>query len=368
LQPVGTVDVPGLPKEFAAPKLPDIVPEGCFAVLKYLDYGDTRLTLAVDVGQPDISAADRARLTDLESQLDTLAKKPECVYRRIASPEKAAWTVQVRDGRIVLVDGATAVAEPPRPLTRMIPHFYQSDSDPSASLITRLETIFKSQNLLRICRPPSSSDRAPPADASQRTADVRINVEMFRYRDEAGNGEQPVVWEQGMPVVHPGEFVGWRVTNRGWVDVDITLLYVDSEYAIQSVYPTRRSVGTVNRLSSAAPGNAYRTRPIQVTDSTLGTEHLAVIALRAEGPPRDFRLLAESNLGTAKGLEMNTRGPDDNVINSPLGKLLMHSVFGEPLNGEGLRGSSVDGDLSSDDHTLISVSWMTVPETPRTSP
>ncbi len=351
IMPVQMANVPGLPKEFLEPKLRGQLPENCYGVLAYLDYGDSRLPIAADIDQPGITAEDRHRLVQLQSQLSQLVR-PDGVFRMAASLTEAEWVVQIHGGQRVLVERTFATAVPPRSLKPLDPRFKIANDNSAEMIVPTLQKIFRANNLLKISKPAEET----PRSASE-FARMDVKVEMFRYRNSGGEGEQVIDWKQSLPQIYPGQYVGWRVTNQGRMAVDITLLYIDADLNIQAVFPSMRSIAANNRLLSK---ESYRTHPIEVTDTPVGNENVVMIALQADGPPKDYRILAAPSAEAAKAIEQTNRGPDDNVTYSRFGRLLMHSAFGESLaSGHGLRGGKVNEDVSS---SLVKFSWQTTPK------
>lgn len=355
LEQVQRVEVTGLPTQFKKIALPDKLPDGCYAVISFLDYGDMRLTVSVDSEQPGLAASERTRLEQLRSELNAIAVRPAAVFRIAPNAADAVWLIQFRDGKPTLVNRSLAMSKRAEPLPKGTSKFIVPASQSAEALAAHLEKVFRAHNLVRICRPANES-------ANQRFGDaVAVQIEMIRYRDAAGNEPKVMHWDRGPPNLHPGEWVGWKVTNASTLPVDITLLYVDADYTIQSVFPPERSVGANNRLSALPPRNTFQTRPIQVTNTPLGTEQLVVVALKGLGPPKDYRMLAQTSLEKAKSLELQMRSPDDNVTFTPLGRLLSHAVFHESLEGgEGLRGVNVDSDGAPPEHALYRMTWNTV--------
>jgi hypothetical protein len=66
-----------------------------------------------------------------------------------------------------------------------------------------------------------------------------------------------------------------------------------------------------------------------------GQEHLVVIAVRGQGQPIDFTLLAQPKLPVARGDDVNRS------LKSPLGRLLARGMFGEGRS-RGLDSADVE--------------------------
>ncbi len=95
----------------------------------------------------------------------------------------------------------------------------------------------------------------------------------------------------------PGDALRVSLKNAGDKPLDVTLLYVDSRYGIQLLYP---QPGQINRLQ---PGSELP-NVIQgnIDDSTLGTERLIAIAVEAEAGTMhtSFGFLAQASLSRTR--------------------------------------------------------------------
>jgi hypothetical protein len=94
-----------------------------------------------------------------------------------------------------------------------------------------------------------------------------------------------------------------RLTNRGRVPVDFNLLFVDSQFGIQPIFPPPFAAD--NRLP---PGKLFETRPMTVTAETVGREHIVLIAVPAGRAPANFASLAQPTLTLARRQQAQQRG------------------------------------------------------------
>ena len=127
-----------------------------------------------------------------------------------------------------------------------------------------------------------------------------------------------------------GDRLSFRMENTGRQPIDVTLLYIDSNYGIYCVYP--RS-GENNRLQ---PGDRLLVPPSVIDGTTIGLEHLALIAVRGQGPSVDFSLLEQDSLEEAK-----SRGVTPEAMQSPLGMLMKSALYGDG-KPRGLSRTDVD--------------------------
>ncbi|HEY5314044.1 MAG TPA: caspase family protein [Pirellulales bacterium] len=334
-----------VPDKYQRHPAPAQLPSNCDATLAYLDYGEMRLAVAVDVKQPELDPDARRSLEKLAAELAERATRPKAVFRLVPQLDDARWVIQHRDG-LVLVPEAVAMAEPGVPLPAESPRFELPAGDAAATCVARLERLFRAENLLKLCVPSGSH-------LGDESEGLDFTVEMVRYRDK--RDREGSVLQTRPPVIYPGQFVGWRVTNHDTDAIDFTLLYIDANFEIQALFPRMDAIGANNRLF---PEKSFATRPFPVTAKPLGNEQLVVIATRAKGPPKDFRALASADIEQAKGVETAQRGTADNVLESPLGRLMSYAVFdAAPGAGSGLRGLGAE-EMSQ--YELRIVPWRTL--------
>jgi hypothetical protein len=143
--------------------------------------------------------------------------------------------------------------------------------------------------------------------------------------------------------------LGIRLRNPNPFAIDVTLLWVDSGYGIKAFFPQNR--GEINRI----PANGVLPLlPLKIDSKTLGLEHLVAIAVRAgDDQAVDFSQLAQPTLEKAKDMD-RTRGGSSG-LDSPLGKLLQHAMFGQG----GTRGGTPE---MIDDYSIQVHSWRICPE------
>ena len=104
----------------------------------------------------------------------------------------------------------------------------------------------------------------------------------------------------------------------------------------------------MNRLQGLQPDQTYTVGPMQVESSTLGLEHLLVIATKAAGQPLDFSWLSQNSLEAAnRGLGS---GPKNSLEN------LLKGMLFSKQNVRGMRFADAEGTC------LRAVSWQTISE------
>ncbi len=140
------------------------------------------------------------------------------------------------------------------------------------------------------------------------------------------------------------------MTNHSRFGVDVTLLFVDSEYGIVAAFP-RAGSGVDNSI----PAGGHILAGQAVTTPTIfQQDQMAIIAVKSTGQPIDFSVLEQSNIGAVRGA---LRGAGDPTMDSPLGQLCQNALYGTG----GSRGLSMK--LST--HKLDLLSCASAPTIPR---
>jgi hypothetical protein len=322
LTQVGTVDArvePCAHGQLPAPK--DLRVGGrCEPV--YVDYGIRRLRVAAE--QPQLAAA-----------LQALAKEAGTLVEVVNDPRQADWLLRDQDGGPHLLPAAGVQLRDGKPVTPLF------RPGPGEQLVPWLKEtlgrVARAQHLLALAS--ASTDKVVRAASG-----VDVSVELLRFRDANDKTGEPVQWQGQRLTFRAGDRIGFRLHNRSRVDADVTLLFVDAGYGIYPLFPKGKNAD--NRLP---PGKSLTAGPWPVTDKTVGVEHLVVIAVKAEGEPRDFTCLAQPTIAQAE----RTRG-GDRVLGSPLGRLLQQALFSEGTH-RGLGQEEVS------DHALRLLSWQVAP-------
>src|SRR5205807_3054470 len=113
------------------------------------------------------------------------------------------------------------------------------------------------------------------------------------------------------------QLIGFRLFNDSHRQLDMTLLFIDSGFGIHQIYPHRSTQGA-NRVEA---GRDVPTDILKITGNTVGTEQVVLIAVNAEGPPKDFGFLEQPTLELARKDVGARGGSEDDGLNTPLGKL-----------------------------------------------
>lgn len=330
------------PCEFAATQRNDQLPANGRCEPAYIAYGRTRLRVA-------FRESDRSGVTSVRDTTEVWEKQKQQFAQRAAQDNSlvtvvdddstADWLVWFDQGQLSLSPAAgwpvgrdQAATESYGPVP--------AGSEASGWLSDRLQRIARAKNLLRIAS-ESHSLRYRGVGSSA----VKIDVQLLRLPDQ-GDSPGQALDAKGEPIqLRDGEKIELRVVNQGRSAVDVTVLFVDSEFGVSAVFPLPETI-TDNRIPPR--GEPYVDR-FQIEGNTLGREHLVVLAVRGKGPPVDFSWLAQPSLAQVQ----STRGTS-NSLTSPLGCLLQDATFGtQQTRGMG-RGQA-------EDVSLTVLSWETLP-------
>jgi serine/threonine protein kinase len=183
---------------------------------------------------------------------------------------------------------------------------------------------------------------AASANARDMPADVRFKVEMLKLRDRSDTEGVPLAatGQASSEVLStfklsPGEWVAWRVTNTSPKPVDVTMIFVDSQWEMTPIFPAHSALGLNNRL---APNESAMTRAARINATTTGAEHVIVIGAPGVGASVDYRVLAgEHALSVPAPPE--SRGPDDRMT---LGDSALTKLLGDTQTVADERGLDVD--------------------------
>lgn len=214
------------------------------------------------------------------------------------------------------------------------------DAEIGTWLEERLTCIHRARNLLKIAG-------AATEEATRGGPGVEIDVKLIQYKDETDRQGKVVRWDQAGIKFKVGDIIGFKLHNRSRFPVDVTLLHVDSDFGIQPIFPIRNTTGE-NRINF---NETIRTPRAKVTGGNVGLEHVAVIAVKGDGPPVDFTCLAQPSLERARGVA--TRGGQEKrTLDSPLGQLFQTGFFGQGAT----RGLATN---AFEEYALRLVSWQT---------
>ncbi len=149
-------------------------------------------------------------------------------------------------------------------------------------LVDSLRAVAKVVNLLKLA---AHSSAGPVAQK----VEVAISVE---------RGGKPFTLNPNqVPTLLDRDQLAIRIDNRHTQAVDVTILFIDSQYGITSIFPQSGESNRVVANGQLAPGK------VEVNVDTVGRESLLVIVSEAEpgAAPADFSFLQQARLAVTRG-------------------------------------------------------------------
>jgi hypothetical protein len=145
----------------------------------------------------------------------------------------------------------------------------------------------------------------------------------LRYKDKADCKGTEIDLAKAPLVLIPGDYIGWRMTNRGTTDFAVSLLYRRRFW--RSCDLSRTGSGTDNLLTKN--GGTHATKRAKITTNPIGNERVVLIAVPRlpEHRSPDFSFLEQETLPKARG----NGDPDNAGLDSPLGRLLKNALYSE---------------------------------------
>jgi hypothetical protein len=317
------------PCAYAKMPVPKALTEGGRCEPVFVDYGSMRLRVGIESAGRN-EGDDHRRVRQM---VKDIAKASESLIELVADGAKADVFARVKgeNAYLVAVEVAQVIGDLPPGATFFGPYSAQQ-TDKMQDDLTK---IARARNLLKLVSGASAN------------AASDLEIEMVKLKDKNDKQGERLKWGPKGRVLKPGDLVGWRVTNRGKTTLDVTLLFIDSGYGIDSVFPRRGSaVSGENRF---LPDQSHLIGPARVNPKTVGLEHMMVIAVKGEGQPVDFTCLAQPTLERA--VERSGANP---ALGTPLGRLLKNAVYAQGAS----RGLDV---VEANTQVLRLLSWSVQP-------
>jgi len=241
--------------------------------------------------------------------------KEEDAFVELTSPGEAEWVVRTEPPILVLTSGKSGCA----------PSFPLDAAHLEAELANRLAQLARARNLLALA--------AEPRDGQTRS---QVVVEVLMESRKGEDDEKGVLLDATKrAAVRHGQWVGFRIVNKGPQKADATLLFINSHGQIKPLFPNPRDTRD-NRIPSGA---SVGTHSFQVDRRTIGQEHVVLIAVERVGSQVDFSYLCDPTLR------------DMPLRDTSLGRLLHHALF---------RIGHTRGVDVADNHCISVLSWRVV--------
>jgi hypothetical protein len=300
------------PCAFAKMPLPKVLKEGGRCMLVSAEYGSMGLRVAIEgAGKTEGDAHRRAR-----EMLKEIAKESNALIELADEGRSPDVFVRVKGEKFYLLTAEAAQIAKESPLGGGA--FGPYTSEQTTKMQEVLTNIARARNLLKVVT----------RGAANASSELEVEMVKFKNKQDAKDrkGVTVLAGQKGN-VLLPGEFVGWRVTNSGRsrVTLDVTVLFVDSQYGIAPLFPKKGEAGSgINRIR---PDVSFWVGPYPVSAAkTVGLEHLVVIAVKGEGQPIDFTCLAQPTLERAREV---TRSGQEEPLETPLGRMLKGAMYGQ---------------------------------------
>ncbi|MCA9091342.1 MAG: caspase family protein [Planctomycetaceae bacterium] len=277
------------------------LPDGGRCRVTYIDFGDQRLHMMVDKNDVSRKSVRPEILTMLNQRVQQSINSDSPVAI-VNDPAAAQWFLRWNSGgvRLVPADGATDHSDAPSAIYQEIP----IDEHFGRKLQNRLARVARAQGLVRMASGISESTHGHSEG---------VQIDLFT-RDGS-----PMNWESTGLNVRDGDQVLVRLHNAARHSMDVTLLYVDSDFGVSCLFPT---LGEFNRL---AAGESQSLKLV-VNATTSGLEHMIAIGVRSRGQVVDFTALEQPSL--ERVARESQRGGAHRGVHSPLGQVLQSAMFG----------------------------------------
>ena len=306
------------------------LPIGAVCKVAFVDYGDMKLRVALD------SKNDAGGMIDPETKKTLVEicgklQGPTSLIEIVDDPKKSNWIVRaVGIDRVVLIPAAgwaasttaskDAAAFGPAKINEKLGEWLEAS----------LSGIARAENLKAIvCR-----DDGVVGDAGAKfEVELTVNGNITKWPD-------PNI------LLFNKDKVSLRLKNVGRVGIDVTVLYLDSAFGIDCLFPDKQR-GDFNRI---LPGEKSAPMVFTATSKTVGQENLLVIAVKSQGEAVDYSGLAQ------KSLDKYTRDVNSRGKPRPLDSLLKKGAYADGNT----RGLSRDEDDAPQSMKMIT--WQIRPE------
>jgi hypothetical protein len=270
-----------------------------------IDYGDMRLKVAAEAPGRAAAPAHDATWREVNAALDKLRKEKGSLIEVVADPVVADWIIRAEeDGVFLMPSHGVQVRRGGDSGSRFR---LQADPEFSAEFREKLARIARAQNLISL----------PAHERVRGDQDVKIELELVQYQNKEDKVGVVVDTARGGLTFTDGDYIGFRMHNRSKsAKVYPTLLFIDSEYKIDSRYPPKGEFP-----GPLIPGKAVETGPLDIKTNTVGKEQVVIIAVKDQGVPVYFMDLEQPSV------EQATRGGRDSPFETPLGRLLQNAAY-----------------------------------------
>lgn len=295
-----------------APAVDKLIPDSRCDIV-FVDYGDMRLKIAVQSQNEETLELGKGP-SSIETALENLDKQTASLIERVPTATSADWFIRQVNNQSLLIPSSgwirTLHAEQEAPDAP--PSFVLGSTDDNTTLAKNLN-----MTLFSIARASHLMHLASGNVKRSKTA-VNVNIELIRFKDPNDIQGTPVSYGPNGRMLHPGDEIAFRITNPSAQTIDISLLFIDSGYGIQAVFPLPGTLED-NRLK---PGQIIDTPRFEAESGSDGPEQVVAIAVKAGPRPVDFSVLEQPTLE-------RTSLRSASALETPLGGLLQSALYGK---------------------------------------
>jgi hypothetical protein len=231
----------------------------------------------------------------------------------VKAGQGADLRLTVQDNKIWLLPSSGAIVKSGSYKTHSI-DLAASEEKLAVALQTSFQKIAKVVNLLRLTGEMSAGS-------------VATAVETTILHQKAGSTNRTEIKPGTVPSFKTDDRLFFQIKNNHKRAVDVTILFVNSEYGIELMYPINS--GDANRID--AESKQVELFDITVNTRTVGVESLIVIAVEAEPQTAmaDFSFLTQGSLERTR--DAREAGTDDQ---EELFGLFQEAGYGERTRGD----------------------------------
>ena len=286
------------------------IPEDAYARLV-----NPNLSLVLRVALPPAAASPGAHDGKAKAVLDQLAKEKPAGIAVSWVPAREGGDIRlvVRHDKLwLLPSSAELIAEGPHK-SLSIDLATNDSKQLREKLVDSLRRVAKATNILRLAGQIGMSPVAQKLETQYLVERAPVRpAQGFtdpRQCDSVKLGKPEPLRPDQLADLRECDKVTVRVVNRNSLPVDVTLLMLDSEYGIESLFPGSRSGGT-NRVE---PNGGTIAPQFYVLATTVGRE--SVILIATEGRPgeetADFGFLRQASIERTRGGGVRGAGAGD---------------------------------------------------------
>jgi hypothetical protein len=271
-------------------------PDHCRCEIEEFDYGQLRISVRVraftagelaelEKSGAKLSEADAAAVDQAARVIGDAAGRPTSLVRVAERGESAdVYLLVAREGVYLRRRGESITTKGSNPQQFFGP--YRIDDELTERLDGDLKLLARGVNLLGLAS----------ADGFKTPDDRPVSVKVTMSRAASKEGPYTEITDPAAASFTDGEHLRLTLVNDGEVPVDLTVLYLDAAFQIQSHFPSVKQayLGIINRIE---PGQSHQVT-IGINDSTVGLEHVLVLAVASDPtvPPASYAFLSQPGI------------------------------------------------------------------------